>query len=79
MGMDRKLRCTGKRAPYLRRVLGEFSDTRMPEVVRIGSHKTAGDRFTRGDMSPEEREQLETLADDLFDELVERINPHEPQ
>ena len=28
MGMDRKLSCTGKRAPYLRRVLGEISDTR---------------------------------------------------
>lgn len=44
-----------------------------PEVVRIGSHKTAGERFTREAMSPEEREQLESLADDLFDELVERI------
>ena len=41
-----------------------------PEVVRIGSHKTAGDRFTRASMSPEEREQLEALADDLYAELV---------
>jgi protease-4 len=41
-----------------------------PEVVRVGTHKTAGDRFVRESMSAEEREQLEALADDLFAELV---------
>jgi protease-4 len=53
---------------FLRRLLGHLDVE--PEVVRIGSHKTAGDRFTRDHMSPEEREQLEALLDDLFEELV---------
>ncbi|MDH3213758.1 MAG: signal peptide peptidase SppA [Myxococcales bacterium] len=43
------------------------------DVIRIGSHKSAGDRFTRERMSPEEREQLEALVDDLFDELVDGL------
>ena len=44
-----------------------------PDVVRVGTHKTAGDRFTRQSMSNEEREQLEALADDLYAELVGAI------
>ncbi len=44
-----------------------------PEVVRVGTHKTAGDRFTRQSMSNEERDQLEALADDLYAELVAAI------
>jgi protease-4 len=44
-----------------------------PEVVRIGSHKSAGEMFTRDGMSPENREQLEELVDDLYDALVEGI------
>ncbi|MGH0032240.1 MAG: signal peptide peptidase SppA [Myxococcota bacterium] len=44
-----------------------------PEVVRIGSHKSAAEMFTRGGMSPEQREQLEALVDDLFEALVEGI------
>jgi len=44
-----------------------------PEVVRVGRYKSAGERFTRESMSPEEREQLEALADDLYGELVEGI------
>jgi protease-4 len=44
-----------------------------PEVVRVGSHKTAGERFTRDRMSPEDREQLEALADDFFDALVDAV------
>lgn len=44
-----------------------------PEVVRIGTHKSAADRFTRDSMTPEEREQLEALADDLYAELVQAI------
>jgi len=53
---------------FLRGLLGHLDVE--PEVVRIGSHKTAGDRFTRDHMSPEEREQLEALLDDLFEQLV---------
>jgi protease-4 len=44
-----------------------------PEVVRVGTHKTAGERFTRDSMSAEEREQLEALADDLYEPLVEGL------
>jgi protease-4 len=55
-------------ALFLRGLLGHLDVE--PEVVRIGSHKTAGDRFTRHHMSPEEREQLEGLLDDLFEGLV---------
>jgi protease-4 len=44
-----------------------------PDVVRVGTHKTAGDRFTRQAMSAEEREQLEALADDLYGEIVAAI------
>jgi protease-4 len=44
-----------------------------PEVVRIGTHKSAADRFSRDHMSDEEREQLEDLADDLFDALCDNI------
>lgn len=44
-----------------------------PEVVRIGRYKSAAERLTRDTMSPENREQLEALADDLYDELVAGI------
>ena len=44
-----------------------------PEVVRVGTHKTAGERFTRDAMSPEEREQLEALADDVYAPLVDGL------
>jgi protease-4 len=56
---------------FLRGLLDRLSV--QPEVIRIGDHKSAGERFTRASMSPEEREQLEDLADDWFDELVEGI------
>ncbi len=56
---------------FLRGLL-ERLDVR-PEVIRIGEHKTAGELFTRQHMSPEEREQLDALADDWFDALVEGI------
>lgn len=44
-----------------------------PEVVRIGSHKAAGEMFTRETMSPEQREQTSALVDDLYDALVHGI------
>ncbi|MGI9590883.1 MAG: signal peptide peptidase SppA, partial [Myxococcota bacterium] len=56
---------------YLKGVL-EHLDVN-PEVVRVGSHKTAGERFTRDSMSPEEREQLEALADDFYGPLVDAV------
>jgi len=56
---------------FLRRLLERFEV--RPEVVRIGSYKTAAEQFTRDRMSPEQREQLEALADDLFEALVEAV------
>jgi protease IV len=44
-----------------------------PEVVRIGTHKSAAEHLTRQSMSQEEREQLGALLDDLFEELIAKI------
>jgi len=43
------------------------------DVVRVGSHKSAAESFTRASMSPEQREELERLLDDLFGELVAAV------
>jgi protease-4 len=56
---------------YLRDLLARI-DVR-PEVVRVGTHKTAGESLTRDRMSPEQREQLEALVDDWFEALVDGI------
>ena len=56
---------------FLRRLLEHLEV--KPEVVRVGTHKTAGDRLARESMSPEEREQLEALADDLYGALVDAL------
>ena len=56
---------------YLRGLLDHLDV--KPDVIRIGSHKTAAEHLTRASMSPEEREQLEALIDDLFGELSARI------
>jgi len=44
-----------------------------PEVVRVGGFKSAAEIFTREGMSPEHREQLESLIDDFFAALVDGI------
>lgn len=43
------------------------------DVVQISPYKTAMDRFSRSDLSPEAREQLNWLLDDQFDMLVSDI------
>lgn len=43
------------------------------DVVRVGTHKGAAETFTRDGMSPEHREQLEALMDDLFGALVSAV------
>jgi protease-4 len=53
---------------FLRGVLDRLDV--KPEVVRVGRYKSAAERLTRDAMSPENREQLEALADDLYDALV---------
>ncbi len=45
----------------------------QPDVVRVGSHKSAAEFLTREEMSPENREQMEALLDDLYEELVQGI------
>jgi protease-4 len=56
---------------YLARLLAR-ADVRA-DVVRIGSHKTAAEMFTREAMSPEQRAQTEAYLDDVFAELVGAI------
>ena len=56
---------------HLRDLLARFEIE--PDVVRIGSHKTAAESLTRSSMSPEQREQLDALADDWFRALVEGV------
>jgi protease-4 len=58
-------------ALFFSRLLGQL-DVR-PEVVRIGSHKAAGEMLTRTAMSPESREQIEAYLDDVLDALVRAI------
>ena len=43
------------------------------EVEHAGKYKDFGDMFTRADMSPETREVLNSVVDDLYGNLVARI------
>jgi len=43
------------------------------DVEHDGKYKDFGDMFTRADMSPETKEVLNALVDDLYGNLVERI------
>lgn len=45
-----------------------------PEVVHVGRYKSAGDSLTRDSMSAEEREQIESWQQDVFQELVEAVS-----
>jgi protease-4 len=56
---------------YLRELLSRFDV--VPEVVRIGSHKSAAEMFTRDNMSSEQREQQEELVGCVYDALVAAI------
>lgn len=56
---------------YLKGLLDHL-DVR-PEVVRIGSHKTAGESLVRERMSDEQREQTEALLADRFSTLLRAI------
>jgi protease IV len=56
---------------YLRALLDRIEV--RPDVVRIGTHKTAAEALTRETMSPEQREQLSALTDDLFEALVSGV------
>jgi len=56
---------------YLKGLLDQL-DVR-PEVVRIGTHKTAGESLVREQMSTEQREQVEALLEDRWVTLVGAI------
>lgn len=44
-----------------------------PDFYQIGKYKSAPDQFTRKDMSPAHREQLDALLDDIFNRFVAEI------
>lgn len=44
-----------------------------PDIYQIGAYKSAGDMFTRKDMSKEHRQFINELLDDLFNRYVEAI------
>ncbi len=44
-----------------------------PQVVQLGRFKSAGEVFTRSDMSASHREMLENLVEDLYGQLVDAV------
>jgi len=44
-----------------------------PELVHAGKYKSAVEPYTRESMSPEHREALDAILDDIFGELVESV------
>src|SRR5262249_31083789 len=44
-----------------------------PDIYQIGKYKSAGDMFTRKEMSPEHRQYVNELVDDLYGRYVEGI------
>jgi protease-4 len=44
-----------------------------PDIYQIGKYKSAGDMFTRKDMSEAHKEYINSLLDDLFNRYVEAI------
>ncbi|KAL8134907.1 hypothetical protein AgCh_009787 [Apium graveolens] len=45
-----------------------------PQIQRIGKYKSAGDQFTRKDMSEENREMLTALLDNIYEQWMENIS-----
>lgn len=56
---------------YFKRTLDKVGVT--VDVEHAGKYKDFGDQFTRSDMSPETREVMNLLVDDLYKNLVARI------
>ena len=44
-----------------------------PDIYQIGKYKSAGDMFTRKDMSDAHREFMNSLLDDLYNRYVDAI------
>lgn len=44
-----------------------------PDIYQIGVYKTAGDTFTKKEMTPEHKKYIDELLNDLYDRLAEGI------
>jgi len=44
------------------------------DMLRIGEFKSAGEPYTRSEMSPAFRQEMESLLDDMFGQMVETIS-----
>src|SRR5262249_14975 len=56
---------------YFRKTLDKLGVT--VEVEHAGKYKDFGDQFTRSDMSPETREQVTAIVDDLYNSILQNI------
>lgn len=56
---------------FLRRALNKLGV--KPEFVRVGEYKSATEMFTDSTMSRPDREQVEELLDDYYDQLLDAI------
>ncbi len=56
---------------YFKKTLDKIGVT--VDVEHAGKYKDFGDMFTRADMSPETREVITALVDDLYGNMVDRI------
>ena len=73
MAPSGSLHLTGLRAEVLF-FRGVLDRARVePEIVRLGEYKSAAEPFTRTSLSPEAREALESILDDLYDQLVSAV------
>ena len=73
LGPEDPLMLKGMRAEilYFRNTLAKLGVS--VDVEHDGKYKDFGDMFTRSDMSPETKEVLNALLDDLYGNLVSRI------
>lgn len=73
LGPEDPLFLKGLRAEimYFKKTLDKLGVT--VEVQHAGKYKDFGDMFTRADMSPETREVMSSVVDDLYGNLVARI------
>jgi protease-4 len=73
MGASDQLYLYGMRAEimYFKKTLDKLGVT--VEVEHAGKYKDFGDMFTRTDMSPETRESIGSVVDELYGNLVARI------
>lgn len=61
----------GRELPYLKETLAQVGV--RAEILSAGEYKSAGDMFSRSDMSPADREQTEALIETIWSELVRGI------